>query len=140
MVITGAMAQYKISRIRFTGRSFCLLIRLLIPSNLVTPARFLLIHLIDGKMTVLHANIKNLHIELASAMADLNLLSDRVVGVQALELLVHVYCTQFKNLGFGPEERKTKIHVYCTHSISYFNNIIFKILFDGICLCIDRIY
>ncbi|KAF3949268.1 hypothetical protein CMV_024843 [Castanea mollissima] len=90
---------------RFTLRSYCILIRLLILSNLVSPARLLLIRLIDGKMPVLsYANTKNLlHIEIATMMADFNSTTppERALGVQVSDLLVHVYCTQFKNLDFG---------------------------------------
>ncbi|KAJ0051754.1 hypothetical protein Pint_02559 [Pistacia integerrima] len=89
-------------KFRFTVRSYCLLIRLLLFSNLLSPARLLLIRLIDGKMPVVYLNNpKDRHIEIAAEMVDLNVVTERDIGFQVADLLVHVYCTQFKNVGFS---------------------------------------
>ncbi|KAL6176140.1 hypothetical protein ACLB2K_052776 [Fragaria x ananassa] len=88
-------------KFRFTVRSFCVLVHLLIASNLEAPARLLLIRLIDGNVPVLYADPSSKHVEIATALSELNNASQPALGIQALDMLVHVYCTQFKNLGFG---------------------------------------
>ncbi|PSR91332.1 Pentatricopeptide repeat-containing protein, partial [Actinidia chinensis var. chinensis] len=85
---------------RFSVRSYCLLIRLLLFSKFVAPARLLLIQLIDWKLPVSFNDPKNRHLEIATAMSELNLGSELALSVQTFDLLIHVYCTQFKNLGF----------------------------------------
>jgi hypothetical protein len=71
-------------KFRFTVRSFCLLIHLLIVSNLVYLAILLLIRLLYRKLPCLYAKPQTRHIEIAIAMADFNSASKRVLGVQAL--------------------------------------------------------
>ena len=89
-------------KFRFTVRSYCLLICLLLSSNLLSPARLLLIRLIDGMMPVLFANnLANRHVEITSTMVHLNEVTEPVIGVQVADLLIHVYIGQFKNEGFG---------------------------------------
>ncbi|KAK9928294.1 hypothetical protein M0R45_025437 [Rubus argutus] len=88
-------------KLRFTARSFCVLVHLLIASNLGPSARLLLIRLIDGNVPVLYAIPNSKHIEIAIAMSELNTVSQPALGIQTLDMLIHVYCTQFKNLGFG---------------------------------------
>ncbi|KAJ6347670.1 hypothetical protein OIU76_004199 [Salix suchowensis] len=89
-------------KFRFTARSYCVLIRLLVGNDLLSPARLLLIRLIDGKVPAFFAgNFESRHFEIAQIMADLNLVFEPVIGVKIADLLVHVYSTQFKHLGFG---------------------------------------
>ncbi|XWS38865.1 hypothetical protein CRYUN_Cryun19dG0167000 [Craigia yunnanensis] len=40
------------------------------------------------------------HIQVATALADLNTFFKGVFGVMGVDLLLHLYCTQFKNVGF----------------------------------------
>lgn len=89
-------------KFRFTARSYCVLIHLLVGNDLLSPARLLLIRLIDGKVPAFYArNFESRHFEIAQIMADFNLVFEPVIGVKIADLLVHVYSTQFKHLGFG---------------------------------------
>lgn len=85
---------------KFTVRSYCLLIHLLVASKLEAPARLLLIQLIDDKLPVLLHDPQNKHIEIATAFVDFHFTSDSL-PVQTFDLLVHVYCTQFKPSGLN---------------------------------------
>ncbi|KAK3183470.1 hypothetical protein Dsin_030756 [Dipteronia sinensis] len=75
----------KTYKFRFTVRSCCLLIRLLLFSNLLSPARLLLIRLIDGQMPSLFANNRaNRHVEITVAMVNLNVVAEPVLGFKQL--------------------------------------------------------
>ncbi|KAL8195917.1 hypothetical protein R6Q57_025407 [Mikania cordata] len=84
---------------KFTIKSYCSLIHLLVVSNLKTPARLLLIQLIDDKLPALVHDPQNKHIEIATAFVDFHFASDSFLGVRLFDLLIHVYCTQFKAFG-----------------------------------------
>ncbi|KAK8493965.1 hypothetical protein V6N13_029071 [Hibiscus sabdariffa] len=82
----------------FTLWSYCVLILLLLLSNNSSAARLLLIRLIDGKLPLFSPDDCAVnHIQIASALADLDATFKGVAGV---DLLLHLYCTQFKNVGF----------------------------------------
>ncbi|XWS62299.1 hypothetical protein CRYUN_Cryun07bG0198500 [Craigia yunnanensis] len=85
----------------FTLRSYFILILLLLLSNHSSPARLLFIRLIDGKLPLSSPNNLTInHIQIATALADLNILFKGVHGVMVVDLLLHLYCTQFKNVSF----------------------------------------
>ncbi|GFY95206.1 tetratricopeptide repeat (TPR)-like superfamily protein [Actinidia rufa] len=52
-------------------------------------------------MPIAFDNPENRHLEIANALADLNSASKLALNVQTYDLLIHVYCTQFKDLGFN---------------------------------------
>ncbi|KAL0327672.1 UNVERIFIED_CONTAM: Pentatricopeptide repeat-containing protein, chloroplastic [Sesamum angustifolium] len=87
---------------RFTLRSYCVLFHLLVSKNLDSGARLLLIRLIDGKLPVtLRDDVGDLHKEIANVLADTYLGSDKFRnGIKGFDILVHVYASEFKNLGF----------------------------------------
>ncbi|KAJ8526306.1 hypothetical protein K7X08_028783 [Anisodus acutangulus] len=85
---------------KFNVRSYCTLLRLLVASNHDDPARLLLIRLIDGKLPALFDNPQKKHVEVAAFLAELSCVSDFGVAVRTFDLLVHLCCTQFKNVGF----------------------------------------
>ncbi|KAK6934833.1 Pentatricopeptide repeat [Dillenia turbinata] len=63
------------------------------------PARLLLIRVIDQKLPVLFGDSNKKHIEIVTAMLNLNVETEDAVRIQLFDMLVHVYCTQFKNAG-----------------------------------------
>nr|GEW17017.1 hypothetical protein [Tanacetum cinerariifolium] len=83
--------------------SYCCLIHLLVLSNLEHPARLLLIQLIDDKLPVLDVNDRKLkHVEIAKGFMEIYFaanLGDGANGARLFDMLVHVYCTQFKSFG-----------------------------------------
>ncbi|KAK8537802.1 hypothetical protein V6N13_096395 [Hibiscus sabdariffa] len=67
-------------------------------SNHSSAARLLLIRLIDGKLPLFSPNDNAIsHIQIASALPDLN---TSFKGVAGVDLLLHLYYTQFKNVCF----------------------------------------
>ncbi|WJX88233.1 hypothetical protein P8452_70342 [Trifolium repens] len=90
-----ASTHYKF---RFTVRSNCLLIRLLLASNHLPRARFMLKRLIDGNVLTPLKNLDGRLSEIASSFLELNRLTDRSYG--ELDLLLHILCSQFQHLGF----------------------------------------
>ncbi|CAA3032823.1 pentatricopeptide repeat-containing At4g19440, chloroplastic [Olea europaea subsp. europaea] len=88
---------------KFILRSYCLLIHLLVSKNLDCAARLLLIRLIDKKLPViLNDNIVgNMHKEITVLLANLYSGSKKFdASIRTLDILVHVYASQFKSLGF----------------------------------------
>ncbi|KAI6706981.1 hypothetical protein NL676_009943 [Syzygium grande] len=85
----------------FTVRTYCILVLLLIDSDRLPRARWLLTELILGKLPVSSADPGNGHVELAAVLAELNAVSGPAVGARALDTLIHVCCTQFEDKGSG---------------------------------------
>ncbi|CAN4114510.1 unnamed protein product [Withania somnifera] len=62
--------------------------------------RLLLTRLIDGKLPALFDGKQEKYAEVAVCLAELSSVSDFGVAVRTFDLLVHLCCTQFKNVGF----------------------------------------
>lgn len=76
------------------------MIRLLVFSNFVAPARLLLIRLIDCKMPVSFDNPENRHIEIANAMVDLSLVPELAPNVGIFDLIDSCLLYPVQKFGF----------------------------------------
>ncbi|CAA2983545.1 Hypothetical predicted protein [Olea europaea subsp. europaea] len=88
---------------KFKLRSYCLLIHLLVSKNLDSAARFLLIRLIDKRVPmILNDNIDgSMHKEITVLLANLYSGLDKFnANIRTFDILVHVFASQFKSLGF----------------------------------------
>ncbi|XP_050218418.1 pentatricopeptide repeat-containing protein At4g19440, chloroplastic-like [Mercurialis annua] len=89
-------------KFHFTVRSYCLLIGLLVSCDELTSARSVLVELVGGKLPALYENsFCKRHFELGLILANLNSISELDVVVRVVDILIHVYSTDFKHLGFG---------------------------------------
>jgi pentatricopeptide repeat protein len=75
------------------------LIGLLLDANLLSAARVVLIRLINGNVPVLPCGLRDSRVAIADAMASLSLCFDEEIRRKMSDLLIEVYCTQFKRDG-----------------------------------------
>ncbi|KAF8115079.1 hypothetical protein N665_0030s0120 [Sinapis alba] len=83
----------------FSLRSYCLVIGLLLESNLLSPARLVLIRLINGSVPVLRSDCDSNRFAIADAMASFSSCFDQEIRRKLADLLIEVYCTELKRDG-----------------------------------------